>query len=469
MITFRTQFPLCQGCNSLRLLDVGKIWITGSPHTSLKSDVKKIDLSINDEMFVDSGNESIEFSSYSDESIEVSGIKYTNSSDESLKWTTEVVGAKVDDQFWVSVILDVATELPVGKIPFGKKPYIIRNIVENMGGGRDGELSVSDEPLHLDDSQTDFIADIINGDSLILMPLVYISSCDNNTPYVNPLKLSKWLSGMAHVVVEPNRNFSFQLMEKVSGDNAYGGAVAIYWPNGESKWLFMPQVYPPLGMELAVSNKIRQSLLTQETRNECTWSFLQDLRSKKKIEDLKKSGSKEIEDYISIFDSDIKSKNEEIQRLKSEIDRLKYSTSFLGTDVQTHCESNVSFCTKEKELYQDEIKDILISLLEDNFKNNISPNTRKFHIIEDILENNSCSGLRAQFVDEIKSLLNNYQRMDSATKSGLKRLGFEIISESKHYKLVFKGDDRYTLILSKTASDHRTGKNSVTKIKRLLF
>ena len=49
----------------------------------------------------------------------------------------------------------------------------------------------------------------------------------------------------------------------------------------------------------------------------------------------------------------------------------------------------------------------------------------------------------------------------------LKKIGFEVVSESPHYKLVYK-NSKYWFTVSKTPSDKRGGKNLASDITRRL-
>jgi hypothetical protein len=48
-------------------------------------------------------------------------------------------------------------------------------------------------------------------------------------------------------------------------------------------------------------------------------------------------------------------------------------------------------------------------------------------------------------------------------------LGFKITEDGKHYKLTYRGDPRYTVILGKTPSDNRSGSNTAAKINKKVF
>lgn len=120
------------------------------------------------------------------------------------------------------------------------------------------------------------------------------------------------------------------------------------------------------------------------------------------------------------------------------------------------------------DLYQGERKDILLDVLSATL-NNIPKDSRRYDIISGIVNRNSQMGQKDSLVGEIKQLLSQYREMDSAIKSSLERMGFRILSDGKHHKLIFRNDDRYIVILPKTSSDHRAGRNIVSKIKKLLF
>ena len=51
-------------------------------------------------------------------------------------------------------------------------------------------------------------------------------------------------------------------------------------------------------------------------------------------------------------------------------------------------------------------------------------------------------------------------------KKDLENLGFTIIEEGKHFKLVYYGDNRYMTTAAKTPSDTRTGSNLAAGIIR---
>ena len=59
--------------------------------------------------------------------------------------------------------------------------------------------------------------------------------------------------------------------------------------------------------------------------------------------------------------------------------------------------------------------------------------------------------------------------MNHALKQTLQDLGFEIQEEGKHIKLTYYGDERYQIILAKTPSDGRAGRNNAATIIRKVY
>ena len=62
--------------------------------------------------------------------------------------------------------------------------------------------------------------------------------------------------------------------------------------------------------------------------------------------------------------------------------------------------------------------------------------------------------VKKNFNDTIKDTLRGYRTMTSTIRRKLKKIGFSIDEGGRHYKLRY---DNKIFILSKTASDRRTG------------
>lgn len=469
MLTFKTQFPIANTKSVEDLLECIRIWITGSPHSKMKN-------MLGTSKLVDGAShvavdESLSCSSYKDNEQEIAGVRYEKKEDGEVRWITDVVGCKkyAANSFVVSVQLDVDSELPVERLDQGKRPYILKSIMQHLGGGQDGALTVSDSPIKLEEKDVSLAANLVCGNAGLAMPIAYVSADNQNRPFIDIDQTAKWLSGMAHVVVEPSRAFSFSLMREVYSENAYGGAVCIYWPDGIGKWLFLPggKYSDSKEMQIAISRKVRSSLLSQRTRKECTWSYLQELLARKRLQELIDSGSKNIDEYIRHFDVEISSKDEEIRRLEAELSRARYARQF-SNDSSDRKENDITLHSTENDFYQAERLDIIIDVLE-TAANNSEQNSRRKDVLSDIASRHRNSGERDRILDQLKNVLRQYTAMTPAVRASLEALGFEISDDGKHYKLIYRKDTRYPFILAKSGSDWRGGMNAFSDLKRRLF
>lgn len=58
--------------------------------------------------------------------------------------------------------------------------------------------------------------------------------------------------------------------------------------------------------------------------------------------------------------------------------------------------------------------------------------------------------------------------MTNDAMKDLEELGFEI-EEGNHYKLTYYGNERYMIVLAKTSSDGRNGKNAASDMIKKAF
>ena len=469
MLKFNALFPVNPDATAESLISIANTWIIGSPHSHLcEEEIEKHHDVLEWEYTTDT--ETLEFIRGSTDNYEAVGIRYSKQETE-LRWITDIIGSKTTDEFIVSIQVSHDTTVLGDHIPEPKKPYVIKQLLEKIGGGDDKGLKVKDEPHFLKNSDIDLAANLINGVPDLGLPIIYVSSGRNNAPFVDAEKLAKWFSGMAHVVVEPNREFSFRLMHEVSNRNAYGGAVGIYWPNTAASKILLPSFsdYDAYRLEREVSNILRNGLNARRPPRKCTWGNLKELSAKRGIDKLRKKGSKELTTYIETFDSELKSKSEEIDEANKEISQLKSELQQANKFATTVIGDPVLLKGSEKELYLNEYKELLLLILE-KAKVQSPINSRRHHILIDVLRaNNVEKSIAEDRASSVKKILKGYKTMTPAIRRFLEELGFDITEDGKHYKAMYKGDHRYVVSFSKTSSDRRAGKNVASEINKLLF
>lgn len=467
MANFSTEFPIDPKNTVEAVVRLACKWITGSPHTKiLESDLQ--DIPLNSERTVVVGDEQVSLAHAITKDFQIGGMCYVQTAD-GLQWTTSIVTLKTEDKHLLSLQVVCEAMNTAARLPPPKKPYFIRQALSELGGGLDGEIPVTDRPFRLGENEASVAAALILGTARNTLPIVYVSAGFREGYLVNPDELAKFVSGMAHVVVEPSRAFSFEVKGLTEATNVFGGTVGVYWPNSHARSAyFLDDATPnPRTVQLQVAKDIRIALSNRRQVTLCTWINLKEAVARNRFEQLKSVGSTELEEYVQAFDADLAAKQARLAEAEDEIARLTAEIRRLSAATQS-ATSGLIQRGNEQDLYQHEIADIIIDALSD--ANRVARDgSRRQHVLQDLINANPASGARQALEEEIKTLFKTYQSMDTKTRNALARIGFDLTEEGKHYKAVFQGDSRYTFSLSKTSSDHRAGKNLASDINNTLF
>jgi len=322
----------------------------------------------------------------------------------------------------------------------------------------------------LTESDCDFAAKAILGELGNYLPIIYISTKNDDSHIIDPIKLAYWVSGLAHVVVEPNRRFSFELNKLTFSQNAYGGVIGLHWPDSlaRKKYFLDEETNTGEKLQKRISFDIQAALSNKRQHTQCTWINLKEHIAKSRYEKLKNSGSTAVDEYIKSFDIELSAKQEIIDEANQEIDKLRKEIRKYNSDKTGKTDGVISY-GKEVDLYPNEIKNTIIDSLTSYVKNNTLQNSRKNHVLSDIVGNNQFQCDAEDISSTIRKIFNDYTSMTPKIKSELLKMGFDISDEGKHHKVIFQGDSRYIFTLSKTASDHRTGKNFASDVIKKIF
>ncbi|MBD3247014.1 hypothetical protein GF378_00135 [Candidatus Pacearchaeota archaeon] len=482
MKLFATSFPIDKSSDMDDLLKASKQWIFYSPHyrdqfTEELTDRLK-NLSQNEEKLM-IGKNSFEIYRAKKEPSNYLGISFT-APNKNHSWKTNIVGVKTKGKFLVSIVVNYETLKMGAKEPRVNKPYVVEKIIRDIGGGIDGNLEVKDRPHNIgeEEGSEHFVADILKGHSGNVLPITYISRDDQNLCLINPYSLSKSLAGISHVMVEPSRKYSFRLKDSMNSENVFDGAVGIYWPDDGGRQFWLPKV---LREEKGAIPKIRNSLL-EKTRLkriplELTLENIQSINNKKKIQTLveKRKGDDEVlEELISETETEKEIYKEELEIKEKQLMEAESRISFLESETKRMrggASGNYLNSPVVEELYSNEMKYFLITAAKrslNNIPRKIMNNSRKAKLLEDIISNNQIEkeeNIRSRLLKEVKEILKE-GTLDSNGRSRLKKMGFEISSDGKHYKVSF--GNAFTSI-SKTPTDHRSGRNAYSQFKKIFF
>ncbi len=468
MLSFATEFPVEADRTTVDFLQAMVTWISGPPHTGLSAEMLR-DLLQKDEAHVENGKEKVQSLLATSPDVDLAGIRYSRH-DNDLEWLTTVVFSRTSSDAWVGVRVECESQHAAARLPSAKKPVVVRTVLESLGGAADGPLPIRDTAHILTNTDIDLAAKLIRGDAGCRLPIVYVSARFQGGYILDVNRLAADLSGMAHVVVEPNRPFSVRLQLEVDSENVYGGTIGIYWPEGGGRRAFFlgGDYSTPGHLAGAIKDEVRAALLNRRPIARCTWAYVRETASRQAILSLKASGSKAIDEYVEKFDQEIEAKNQRLEEAESEIQRLRNELRVYEARAGT-ASGGLLRLGRERDLYPNEVLGILLDAIEDA-ATRVQHDSRRQHVLRSILEanrleENPLEGRREQ----LKRLLRGTSTIDGKLRRELEDMGFSISEDGKHFKLVFQGDDRYTFTLPKSGSDWRGGLNAASDIGRLLF
>ena len=374
-------------------------------------------------------------------------------------------------------------------------PHYIAELIDKDYIENDEMLEVSDEPVLINESNIEIITDLINGDIRYKLPVIYVSKTIFNTDPVDVNHLARCLKGIAHVLVQENRASNAKCRRMCYDNNEFNGAVGIYYPNPailRKRYLY--RTYN--GSSGVLTGKIISTILryssSQNIEKLYTWygvsnAMLSDTlnrqiekrlaaeaarhsaeKARKSAEKARKSAEDEKEMVYESFDDELKKLKAQVDELSRHNDILRYENQGLREKVNSFSSVPVIYMGDEDELFSGEIKEIVISSLDEVLKKT-EQKTRRWDVLNDIVINNEFKNTIEDKQKTVKRLFRGYECVSAMMRQELAAIGLELKEEGKHYKIVYYGDDRYWTTISKTPSDARSGRNIAhTIIKTML-
>lgn len=469
MLSFATDFPVRAGTTAADFLAVVQEWISGSPHTEFSAPVLEA-INSPGRVSLNAGTESVLSLRVDQLGGSASSVRY-HREDGQLHWTSLVTfsgGPELTPVVAIRVFCEAAN--PSVVVPSAKKPVFVRLIFDRLGGGLDDQLQVDEEPRTVGAQDLPAVISFITGKGQNRLPVVYVSSGFNGHPKVDPVKLARKLAGMAHVLVEPSREYSLELRDQVGGQNAFGGTVGIYWPGGDGRRTHIRHADFESRSALldAVVDEVRMALVNRRPLDRCTFAAVQETLARQEIEVLKGRESLAIDEYAKVFDGEMEAHALKLADAEREIARLASEVRMY--EARHPLEDGLTLSVgQERDLYPNEISAMVLRVLAEYYESS-SGDTRRRDLIKAILDSNVEGAFAADAKARIKEALRGYVKMDSKVKKEFEELGFEISNQGKHPKLLFRSDDRYTFTLASTGGDSQHGGlNAASALSRLLF
>ena len=174
----------------------------------------------------------------------------------------------------------------------------------------------------------------------------------------------------------------------------------------------------------------------------------------------------ERDQYAKMCEDEIKTLQDQIAGYQASLESLLQPTTRIN-----YPQSGLVLTMTECDLYPGEIKSFIMNILSHE-KNSVYPNSRIYHILDDLIGNNDDRDgklFRDQLETCLYDLFRDYQRWKPSMENELSRLHFDVVSMNDHIKIRFCNDNRYTISFSKTPSDWRVGLNIIRDIRNTIF
>ena len=473
MLLFSTILKIDKSLTRDDFLNLVIEWNQGSPHENNVIPNLNWDGSYNQKF----GDEtiSLEFKEYRNE--EIGAGRYVKKLDDGIIWKTDYIMNFKD--YKMSIMLDRSfTEDAIGVDPSFTTPLFIRLLIEKGYVVNDNDLPILMNPHLISCENLSVLTAVINGTKFYDLPVVYVSKTFSNNNPIDVDKLAYALKGVAHIFVQGDHGTNTFIREQCNSTNEYNGAIGIYYQSDvvkHKRFLNYEYFDPTITRQNIVKEIInftnQQSIDPLYTWDGVLTSLLRDRFESQKSKRTKAERTKEeTEELLDSFSNDFDELTEENGRLRSSISDLESELAFYrdAFNNKTVNDSGLLSSGSEKEFFQDEKKEFILSVLSDSLVS-IKDNTRKKHIIQDIIQQNNSEDVLSKKREEVKRLITDYSGLTGKLKQDLKQLGFTISDEGKHYKLTYFDDNRYTITMAKTPSDGRAGKNNVSEINNKVF
>ena len=302
--------------------------------------------------------------------------------------------------------------------------------------------------------------------------LGFISKTKKDSYAVDVKKLSSRLKGVAHVLTQESYDDTLMIRRTCPSQVAYNGGIDIYLPHGTHQHIAYREYFDE-GERLfnKVSREILHYANVQAVLPLYTWSGVNNAILQEKWHHMQSEYEKaknEVDEYLGAFDDDYAKMQKQIDELTKANLSLTLENQGLRSKLSDSQKVPVLYFGEEEEFYQGEIKEMLLDAINAQLKN-VQDHSRRHDVYEDILQKNDHQHLYQKRMNTIKAVLKDYKSLNASLKQKLMDLGFEIQDDGKHYKLIYYGDERYMLVIAKTGSDVREGKNNASMICKKMF
>lgn len=353
-----------------------------------------------------------------------------------------------------------------------KRPHLIRIFLEDDLACDDGLFRPSLTPHFLLAGEIGLATAeaIIQGTATVRLPVIYLSALDTGGlafDLKTVAKMAQDLAGVAHVVCEPSREFSFDLRDYVGGGNVYNGTVAIALP-GEG---FVRRGY--VGRSIPDAAALREYVedsafalrSAMPTKQGWDWIELQDqlIRHQREAEKKRLSTS----ETEALWLEEVANKDERIAILEAELKEIRAA-------YRDQCseQRDIVFQGACPEIYPGEHVDRIRAALEFCIEKGADAgwDRRSLAVFADLMQVIPPSSALHELRQDLQRATRDPARLNAEMRKLLQRHGYMFKSDNGHSRMAaaagFVGLDSITLM--NTPSDRRGLDNLRSDVEKIL-
>lgn len=426
------------------------------------------------------GNEKLSMEVIDLSSENIMAIRHEKCGRDGTVWDTDLI-VNFDEQK-ISVRLDRTYQEDAIEIN-GKfsTPHFISCLIQAGYLKEDQGIPITRDPIYVTDKDHELVRSFLRRIESYRLPVVYVSKTADNKDPVSLSWLSSRLKGAAHVLAEYSVEECSELRKLFNETPEEYGSVRIYYPSvGMKRKRFL---YRSATADLEERlNRIIKNVIAyrnaQFTERLYTWQGVNrallretlehQVQIRKEAEHAREHAENEISQVYETFDEDLKLLQDKLDEMTKENEALQIENQGLRAKVTSADAIPLLYQGDEEDFYPDEIKDLILGMLED-VKKNTPEKTRRADILKDVLKKNPPAHLSEERKKRVKDLFKGYKNLSGSMRQELLDLGIAITEDGKHYKLTLNGDPRYMVTIGKTPSDHRAGDNNASNVNKIMF
>jgi hypothetical protein len=471
---FATEFFLDDSVDRTAFLDETRIWVEGMKHTRLFQAGCQETVDGDNISHVAPNGETLMIRCLQhDNGLVAIGCRHDLPDDKGLNWRTEAVMRRTEKGNLLRVRAQCVPIRPLAVPETPKRTHLIRSLIEHGRVASDGPLPVSTAPHRpaADSLAQDLAGEIAMGTAALSLPVVYVSVRDDGTPALTETEVShlaRMLCGIAHVIVEPTRSFSFKLRDLSGGRNVYGGTIGISVPGrGFVRRMYLGGSFPD---SAALAEAVRRAATEVRTAlsGQGGWEW-HDLQEQILVDQRAREKSREDSGRLdpgmeALYEAELKEKNDRISELTAQLAGLRAAHDALVVESER---SSTLPDLDMAEVYVGEIADRLraaaLQALEK--PKDRGWDDRSIAVFRTLVARPVSPGLQ-ELQRDLERATRDPKKSAGALQSLLSRHGYVFKSNNGHPRME-AGDDfpgLGSVTLSTSPSDVKAGKNMKSDI-----